>query len=84
MYRSHAAGTLMLVEGSLIEGDFRKRDEERSSDAASQFPSSSHPVARLITTTLLAKRQSSCLQAGERSASRRLGRGYPSLAKRNC
>jgi hypothetical protein len=41
MYRSHTdvqiahGGRLMLVEGGLIERDFRKRDVEKWSDAAS-------------------------------------------------
>ena len=34
MYRSHTAGKSMLPQGRSIDRDFRKRDEEKSSDAA--------------------------------------------------
>jgi hypothetical protein len=35
MYVSHTAGHLVLAQGGRFETDFRKRDEEKCSDAAS-------------------------------------------------
>jgi len=35
MYVSHTAGHLVLAQGGRFETDFRKRDEEKRSDAAS-------------------------------------------------
>lgn len=58
--------------------------ERRCAERSRGGSCSSDPAASLITTALLAKRQSGCLHTGERSASGRLERDCPSLAKRNC
>lgn len=83
--RSPVESTVFARMPGPMAVDFRVVVGERKPRALSrQRRSSSDPGAAVTTTVLLAKRQRSCLDRGERSAGIWLESDFRELAKRNC
>jgi hypothetical protein len=64
MHVSHTSAKSMLAEGSVIERDFRKRDEEKLAYASMQFPSSSTAITRTRPRMVVASRKGISLGRG--------------------